>query len=327
MSDTKFVAHCADCGHAYKVPSETKVYPCKKCGGEVCAQAEETEPEEELEVLPEHKSIRQRHPREKASKSPMILGGTVLALVAIGALGYAQGWFGFLTGAEPDFEKVSSNFVEDWNGSELLALEASYHPSKQEEFHETLISISQGRGWSTSFPSITSENHKIVEGSEGTPEKATIDFQFVGLGLGAEDVEGSGSVAWQFEPSRDRWYIYDLKLTPSPLEPRASGFREAWAKSDVNALRPYFRDSSETQMVDLVSKFSGLGDWQAEFPAITGAASSGEELARSPTAFLLGAGGGEVLTEYTTAGKPLTVKWSFSRTTDTWNVTGFKSFP
>jgi DNA-directed RNA polymerase subunit RPC12/RpoP len=84
MPDTKFVARCADCGHAYKVPNETKVYPCKECGGDVCAAAEEPELDEELQeeepTMPEERSIRARHTAKPKSKVPMIVGAVVVTL-------------------------------------------------------------------------------------------------------------------------------------------------------------------------------------------------------------------------------------------------------
>lgn len=324
MSDTKFVAHCADCGHAYKVPSETKVYPCKECGGKVCAQVEDEEPEEELEEVPQHRSISQRHPRAKSSKTPMIIGVTVIGLALVGALGYAQNWFTFLSGAEPDFNKVAEAFVADWNSRNLDALEAAHHPSKQAEFGATLATISSGRGWSTAFPNVTSETHRISKGTVENPEQAIIDIKFTGLGLGAEEAEGWGTVSWQFEPSHDRWYIFDLTLAPSSLEPRARAFQEAWASSDLNALRPFFLDAEEKRMIDLFSKWGEIGGWQGEHPPITGMSSSGEEVARKTSAHLYRE---EVLTTYQTGKGPLTIKWAYSGAEDTWNVKGLKESP
>jgi hypothetical protein len=322
MSDSKFVAHCASCGHAYKVPSDTKVYPCKECGGEVSADVEAPELDIDEEHLPKRRSIRERHPHESTTKVPMIVLGVLLVLGAIGAVGYVQNWFGFLTGAEPDFGKVTTTFVDEWNAKDLDAMAANYHPKGVEAFRTTLDLVAQHRGWEAGFPLVTSEAHKITKGTVADPKLGEIHFEFKGTGKGGDDLAGSGVASWQFEPSRDRWYMYDLKLVPWPLEPRVLDFVSAWGLSSLGELERFFKPKTKDEMVALVEKFGKKHGWLDRFPVLQKMSISGEEGAHSPIPSTKG-----VFSEHATAKKPLVVKWVFNRDLDQWVILGFKSFP
>jgi len=325
MPDRKFVAHCAACGHTYKVSSEEKTYPCKECGGEVHADLEPVLDEATDEYLPGHRSIRERHPHSGPKK------GSGLALVALvvfgglGILGYGLGWFGFLTGAEPDFDKVTMSFVEDWNASDVDALADDYNPSKQDEFRAKLERIRAGRGWESVLPSITGESHGLSKGTAEDPELAVIDFEFTGIGKGASSVPGWGQASWQFEPSLDRWFLFDLRLVPTPLAPRADGLLAAWNQSSMDALGPYFRPTSVAPMVEMVQKWGKRKGWLGAHPPVRSMSISGEEEARRQGVSLIDVP--DVLSEGATAGDPLVAKWTFSPELDDWYVIGFKSFP
>jgi hypothetical protein len=326
MSDTKFVAHCADCGHAYKVPSQTKIYPCKECGGEVCALDEGPEDEfddDEQGVGFDKRPISQRHHRTETNRKPLIAVVSIGVVFAISFTGYMQNWF---TG-ESDFNNVTVSFVENWNTGDIEALEASYHPSKREEFRSTLNAIADGRGWPTGFPKVTTEKHAITEGTEDAPELATIEFSFTGIGKGGERIGGWGQADWQYDPPRSRWLMSNLRLIPSMLEPRAAGFREAWNTSDPNALRPYFTDAHETAMIGIIEKKDEERGWGGLYVEITSMNITGEEEMRKVTSFLLAGSDLEVLSNYTTASGNLIVKWKYNNEHDTWFAKGFKSFP
>lgn len=326
MPDRKFVAHCRECGHTYKVASETKVYPCKECGAEVVADVagEELElvPEEHL---PEPRSIRERHPHSGPNKGLMMTLLVVVVLAAGGVMGYAMGWFGFLTGAQPNFNKVTETFVEDWNTGDLDAIAESYHPSKIEEFRATLGRIQVNRGWESGMPKITGEEHGLTEGTDENPEQAMIQFEFTGIGKGASSVPGWGQLSWQFEPSRNRWYIFAMRLVPSPLEPQVGAFQDAWNTSDLDALLPFFKPKTANQMTELVTKWGKKKGWLGAHPRILSMEITGEEGARRRSAALLGTP--DVLSEGVTGGDPLTTKWIFNTEYDSWYVIGFKSFP
>ena len=320
MPDSKFVAHCAACGHTYRVPSDVKVYPCKECGGEVHADVEEQEVH-----MPKHRSIRDRHPRSKASKGPWIAVLIVAAIAGFGMLGSAQGWFGFLTGAESDFDEVTAQFVEHWNAGDLDALADMHHPSKSAEFRKTLELVRDHRGWAGGFPAVVEEQHGITDREGEVQSKAAIELRFDGIGLGGEDIAGWGSVMWQFEPARQRWYIFGMRLVPSPLEPRAREFAEAWGLSSTGELERFFKPTTKDKMVELVRKFGKKGGWLDRHPTIRATTVTGEEAVRQPSAGLLGGKG--VFSEHTTTGKPLIAKWVFNSDLDQWVVIGFKSFP
>jgi len=323
MSDSKFVAHCAACGHTYKVPSDTKVYPCKECGGEVTADVEEH--------LAAHRSIRERHPHEATTKVPAYTAAVLLVLVVLGGLGYVQGWFGFLTGAEPDFDKVTASFVENWQGGDLEALSGKYHPKKAEAFAETLGLIQKHRGWSGGFPAVLKETHKLTKGTADAPELAEIAFSFEGLGKGGEDLEGWGTASWQFEPSRDRWYMYNLRLCPSPLGDRALEFATAWDTSSMGELERFFKPTTKEDMVGMVGKYGKKHGWLGNHPKIVQTVVTGEDEARQPPLAIPGGGTAvsmtAVLSKHTTKQDPLVAKWVFSSDLDQWVIVGFKSFP
>lgn len=328
MSDSKFVAHCASCGHAYKVPSDSKVYPCKECGGEVTADVEA--PDSSAEHMPKHRSIRERHPHEATTKVPAITGGVLLVLIVLGALGYVRGWFGFLTGAEPDFDKVTASFVEDWNAGDLEALAKSYHPSKAEDFRKTLGLIRKHRGWTAGFPVVRKETHELTKGTVDAPELADIVFSFDGIGTGGEELEGWGIASWQFEPSRDRWYMYKLRLCPSPLGDRPLEFAEAWGLSSIGELERFLSPATKDDLVGMVGKYAKQHGWLGEHPKVVQTLVSGEDAARQPPA---GISGGQlvsatpVLSTHKTTKNPLVAKWAFNSGLDQWVIVGFKAFP
>ena len=325
MSDTKFVARCADCGHAYKVPNETKVYPCKECGGDVCAAAEEPEPEEEVleeehpePTMPEERSIRARHTAKPKSKTPMILGAIVVLLLAVGGVGYGLGWFGFLTGAEPDFDKVTASFVEDWNATDVEALKAYSHPAKLEEFSAKFDAIQTQRGW-TSFPMVDEEMHEVHEPTVDRGKTATIGLKYTD---GADKMEWA-TIHWQFFEQQKRWHIYDFQVVPRRLLPVAEQFKEAWAGSDFEALRPFFKPSTGDKMIALYTDQATKNGWADSFPELGAITITGEDGMRAPASFLAE----KPHVSFDSPDGPLSGSWIYNKDKDTWYNLGLKLVP
>lgn len=325
MSDTKYLARCADCGHAYKVPSATKVYPCKECGGDVCAMVAEPAEEEELveeeesePTLPEERSIRARHTAKPKSKVPMILGAAALVLAAVGGVGYGLGWFGFLTGAQPDFDKVTASFVKDWNATNMEALKAYSHPAKLDEFSTKFDAIQTQRGW-TSFPTIDQEVHEVMESTADKGKTAKIGLSY----SEGDDTAEWATIHWQFFDQQRRWHIYDFDVVPMRLMPVAEKFQTAWSDGDFESLRPFFKPGTEEKMVELYTKQANKNNWMDSFPVLGKITIENEEGMRSPANFLAE----KVYVSFHTPDGPLSGPWAYNKDKNVWYNNGLKEIP
>ena len=329
MSDTKYVARCADCGHAYKVPSATKVYPCKECGGDVCAMVDEPAPKEEELVeeeeneptFPEERSIRARHTAKPKSKVPMILGAVVVVLAAVGGVGYGLGWFGFLTGAQPDFDKVTASFVEDWNTTDMEALKAYSHPAKLEEFSAKFDAIQAQRGW-TSFPTIAEERHEVIEPTVEKGKTAKIALKYTE----GDATEEWAIIHWQFFDQQKRWHIYDFDVVPTRLKPVAEKFQVAWADGNFDSLRPFFKPGTEDKMIELYIKQATKNNWLESFPVLGKITIENEEGARVPGPVLAGLAE-KIYVTFDTPDGPLSGPWAYNKDKSAWYNKGLKEIP
>lgn len=73
-SESLHGARCGSCGKGYRVPSATKTYSCKSCGGEVRAVAELSEEDARPEPAPTGRGrARQRRSAEKAEERQAVL--------------------------------------------------------------------------------------------------------------------------------------------------------------------------------------------------------------------------------------------------------------
>jgi hypothetical protein len=318
MSESKIRGTCESCGKVFRVPSAERTYTCKACGGEVSATPAEAAGAEASHVVTEEEHVprfgarwRETHPTRRWSWRGITL---ILALIVV-----AGGYGGYVVlGAlapPPDIQATTGELVQSWEAGDLDALAAFHHPAKRADFRHRLQAIAEHRGWQAGFPAVGSQTAQVTQGSSEQPELASSTLSFDG---------GWAKLDWQFEPSRNCWYLYGFTLAPLPLAERAEAFRAAWASSSPEAMRPFFLEDSGDKWVDLFARRARLGGWGERWPELGAPRITGEEeLLASPQmppphklecAYVF-PGSGELL-----------VRWGHYVKTDEWLVTGI-DFP
>jgi DNA-directed RNA polymerase subunit RPC12/RpoP len=324
MPQTKYLAHCEECGHAYRVPSSERTYPCKECGGTVVVDADDGEPEqaelsdEEQEQQDfESRRLSQRH-RHQESRTGLFVFIGIMAVIVLGGGGlYATGTFDRWFGGEKDLAVVVDGFAADWAAGDTAAVVAAYHPSGIDAFRERFETMVERGGWDAGLPAIEARKVEITEGTADAP----LLGQAV-LTLAGEPGQNWLDVGWQFEPAVNRWFIYDFKAAPPALGPRVAELQELWQQSSASALRPLFTKKNATRMIEIVGKSVKARRW-TDFPTLRSPVTTGEAEAGTRTARLSGVAG-PVETTFDTAQGPMTVKWVFSPASHEWYAVGFQ---
>ena len=247
MQATKLLAHCEDCGHAYRVPSADRTYPCKECEGTVVVDEDELdddyEVEEEEQPDYEHRRLSERHHHEQKA-SPLRWVIPILAIVVMGggglySLGYFEKWFG----GEKDLNVVAAEFRTVWSGGDRAGINEFLHPSAADAVNDSLDAVVKRAGWTAGFGAVTSLEPKLTAGTADSPHLGETHLVLAGAPAWVK-------VKWQFEPSRNRWLVTSLASAPPALGTRVEQFTELWAKSEVSALRPMFSKKNAPVMLE-----------------------------------------------------------------------------
>lgn len=339
MQQTKFLAHCEECGHAYRVPSNERTYHCKECEGSVVvdedeveeepaparrsskrrAQRQEPEPEYDDDDEEEHEDyenrrLSQRHRHTESNKKFWVVIALLVVIVMGGGGMYATGMFDRWFGGERDLAVVVDSYALEWGAGNGTAVVGMYHPDGIDDFRDRFNMIVARAGWTGAFPAVTSSSAKLTS---GTPDSPDLGESHLVLADG-----GWVQLGWQFDPSTNRWYIYDLKTSPPDLQPRVDELKELWASSTVLELRPLFTKKTAGQLSEMINKSVKIRKW-GKWPTLTGGTITGEEQAGTIVTRLAGAPV-EVRSTFETSEGEAYFKWAFQPKTYEWYVTGYK---
>jgi hypothetical protein len=293
---------------------------------------EEEEEEEEEEVSSRRRSRRRRgdddddddddeddydghrasdrftHHRGKrdSSRAVWIVMGVVLLIgAAVGVL-HLAGLAPWSDKPEIDLGVVNNDLVADWNGGDVEAMAGHYRPDSRVAFREQLEAMSSYRGWADGFPEAIAKSATVVVGSVSEPEQGESLFEF---GEG-ESVE----VLWQYHSGSGHWYIETFKPSQPPIDPMLAPFAETWAKSDPEALRPFFHPEGVLRMIDIVKNGADKRRWGSSYPEL---GDHQIEVIKEER---------RVYVTYSVPGGELMVKWKHVPAKYIWYISGFK-FP
>jgi hypothetical protein len=321
MSASPLPGSCASCGTVFPVSSAERSSTCKACGGSawvVSATADEAgEPAATRFARPARRAGRQRQARANVRSGLRLLGGVLAVVVVGGGLAAYLLW----SRKDPlDVTLVSAGLVAEWLDGDVAGLAALHHPDGRAAFRARLDAIVEQRGWQDGFPPVTALFAELAEGSFEQPELAGSALTFDG---------GRAFFSWQYEPSRSRWFLFGLDITPPPLGDTPMAFRAAWSQSSATALHPFFREETRGKWSELVAQTAIEQGWGTTWPSL-GLPRGPDGQDTHPFGVLPSADDRraidrrETVFPITGGGQLLVVRWGHHEPTDRWLVTGLR---
>jgi hypothetical protein len=312
MSQSSIFGTCDSCGKKYRVPSADRTYPCKACGGNVHV----AELVDATTARDRYVSVR-RPDRNSIPLLPIVL--VLLAVTGIGLGGFQMGLFGEVLGTdvdprlrELDISKANAALALGFKDGDVDGLSLMHHPEGRESFERRLEWMQEHRGWDGAWPTVVAQTAELEGGSAQAPEK--------GISTG-----GNGNfflrAQWQYDDNVERWFIYDLWVTPSALDARTEEFRQAWDASDSAKLRPFFAAASADKMEQVFTKQLTKAGWKGAHPELGKGVITGVEQALTPAGEHLGV---KVESTFPTGDQEVTIRWRFHQKTDRWIISGLQ---
>lgn len=142
---------------------------------------------------------------------------------------------------------VFDAFEAAWNGGDLDSIGAMYPAEARAAKTEWLTGMVESHDWQAAMPNLA--DRTVAEKSNGK----WVEYQSGDVSIRAN---------WMLEEDL-MWYLVRIEMPIPPLEPVLAKFREAWERSDTDAICLYFPPDHQERMRASIEKSSERRGWSS----------------------------------------------------------------
>lgn len=270
----------------------------------------------------------EERPRRAGSRGRAKSGGSKIAIYAIAGVLLLGGAFWFTTrstteagnAGETDLTKVMASFEKAWNAGELESVKGMFHPQKASTFGRMLEAAREGRGWGSSFvtitesktPSLGADAQLLADGTGDAEDLAGASNEPVTSVTVHRSADGDIRCFWQFSAVKETWFMYSMELPPPAIEARLDGFDAAWNAGQEAGMRPFLSRTNINGLLESFAKVAKRREWDVPFVKVT---RDRIEEVSSMTGSTV-----NKKVHYSTERGPAMFRWSLDRDADTWFI-------